>query len=234
MTKRPVIGITGNVSKGKNQYSWENGITRTYSSTIFSDVVMELGGLPMMLPIANEDLVKDYVSMIDKLILTGGQHVSPHFYGEKQSIASDDYNEDRDIFESQLVIEALRQNKPVLAICRGTQLVNVVLGGTLNQSISNHWQEEAPHQAKDTIVLDKDSVLYGIYGQESRVNSLHMQSIRELAPDLKAIAWDQKDQTIEAVYSHKYRILGFQWHPELLLPSHPESKASFDYFINHM
>ncbi|MGK0719859.1 gamma-glutamyl-gamma-aminobutyrate hydrolase family protein [Streptococcus uberis] len=106
MTKRPIIGITGNESKGKE--SWENGITRTYTSKIFSDIIMESGGLPIVLPIAHPDFVEDYVSSIDKLMLTGGQHVLPHFYGEKRSIQSDDYNEARDLYELRLVEETLK------------------------------------------------------------------------------------------------------------------------------
>ena len=67
--------------------------------------------------------------MIDKLILTGGQNVHPQFYGEKKTIESDDYNLVRDEFELALLKEALRQNKPIMAICRGVQLVNVAFGG---------------------------------------------------------------------------------------------------------
>ncbi|EGJ26866.1 gamma-glutamyl-gamma-aminobutyrate hydrolase family protein [Streptococcus porcinus] len=232
--KKPIVGITGNVSKEKSKDTWENGITRTYSSTVFLDIVLKTGGLPIILPIGSEQTVKDYVTMVDKLILTGGQHVSPHFYGEKRSIKSDDYNEDRDVFESQLIMEALKQNKPILAICRGAQLVNVVLGGTLNQSISNHWQEQAPNQAHQSIHVSKDSILFPIYGNSSQVNSLHIQSIKKLAPELKAIAWDNKDQTIEAVYSRKHRLLGLQWHPELLLSTKPENQAIFDFFVNQL
>ena len=83
-------------------------------------------------------VVHDYVEMIDKLILTGGQNVHPQFYGEEKTIDSDDYNLTRDEFELALLQEALRQNKPILAICRGVQLVNVAFGGTLNQDIEGH------------------------------------------------------------------------------------------------
>ncbi|VEF93557.1 peptidase [Streptococcus pseudoporcinus] len=192
LVKNAIIGITGNVSKGKSKDAWENGISRTDSSTFFSDIILEIG-VPIILPIGFEQVVKDYVTMIDKLILTGGQHISPRFYGEKRSIKSDDYNEDRDIFESRLLMEMLKQNKPVLAICRGAQLVNVVSGRTLNQLISNHWQEEIPSQAHQSIRLSKNSVLFPIYGDSSQINSLHIQSTKELAPELEAITWDHKD-----------------------------------------
>lgn len=92
-----------------------------------------------MIPVGDESVVRDYVEMIDKLILTGGQNVHPQFYGVK-TIDSDDYNLVRDEFELALLQEALKQNKPILAICRGVQLVNVAFGGTLNQEIEGHWQ----------------------------------------------------------------------------------------------
>ncbi|WP_193437796.1 gamma-glutamyl-gamma-aminobutyrate hydrolase family protein, partial [Streptococcus suis] len=84
---------------------------------------------------------KDYIDMIDKLILSGGQHVDPSFYGQKRLIDSDDYLLERDAFELALIKEALRQGKPIFAVCRGMQLLNVALGGSLEQEVADHWQE---------------------------------------------------------------------------------------------
>lgn len=232
--KRPIIGITGNESQSRQLESWDNGIQRTFASKIFSDIIMESGGLPLVLPIAHGEMVKDYVATIDKLLITGGQHVLPHFYGEKKIITSDDYHEARDRFELQLVREAFHQGKPVFAICRGTQLVNVLLGGTLNQTVSNHWQDLAPTQVTQEVDFKKNSILYDIYGEKNRVNSLHMQAIKEVAPDLRVLARDTDDQTIEAVEGKSFSFLGIQWHPEFLVKSHPESKQVFQYFVNEM
>lgn len=84
---------------------------------------------------SGETDVVDYVSAIDKLLLTGGQHVLPQFYGQEKLIESDDYFKERDEFELKLVHEALRQEKPILGICRGMQLFNVARGGTLKQAV---------------------------------------------------------------------------------------------------
>ena len=94
----------------------------------FAESIRQVGGLPLVIPVGDESVVRDYVEMIDKLILTGGQNVHPQFYGEKKTIESDDYNLVRDEFELALLKEALRQNKPIMAICRGVQLVNVAFG----------------------------------------------------------------------------------------------------------
>lgn len=106
----------------------------------FAETIKQVGGLPMVIPVGDPSFAKDYIETVDKLILSGGQNVHPSFYGEKIAIESDDYNLERDQFELALLKEAVRQNKPVLAICRGVQLVNVAFGGTLHQEVEGHWQ----------------------------------------------------------------------------------------------
>ena len=131
---RTVVGVAANLcpvdAEGKNIHS--------SVSCKFAESIRQVGGLPLVIPVGDESIVRDYVEMIDKLILTGGQNVHPRFYGEKKTIESDDYNLVRDEFELALLKEALRQDKPILAICRGVQLVNVAFGGTLNQEIEGH------------------------------------------------------------------------------------------------
>ncbi len=118
---RPIVGVTANLcpvdKEGKNIHS--------SVSSKFAESIRIAGGLPMIIPVGDKNLVRDYVESIDKLILSGGQHVHPTFYGEKQTIESDDYNMVRDEFELALLAETIRQEKPIMAICRGLQLVNV-------------------------------------------------------------------------------------------------------------
>ena len=103
--------------------------------------VKDAGGIPIILPIGDQEMACHYISMIDKLILTGGQNVDPKFYGEPKTIDSDDYHLQRDIFELALIKEAIKQKKPIFSVCRGTQLFNVAMGGTLYQDIEDHWQD---------------------------------------------------------------------------------------------
>ena len=187
-----------------------------------------------MIPVGDESVVHDYVEMIDKLILTGGQNVHPQFYGEEKTIDSDDYNLARDEFELALLQEALHQNKPILAICRGVQLVNVAFGGTLNQEIEGHWQG-LPFGTSHSIKTVDGSVVSKLFGKESQVNSVHRQSIKDLAPNFRVTAVDPRDQTVEAIESiDEHRIIGLQWHPEFLVNEEDGNLELFEYLLNEL
>ena len=149
-------------------------------------------------------------------------------------IDSDDYNIARDEFELALLKEALRQNKPVMAICRGLQLVNVAFGGTLNQQIDNHWQGQ-PFGTSHSIRTEKGSVVERLFGQASRINSVHRQSIKDLAPNFRATAFDPRDNTIEAIESiDNHRIIGLQWHPEFLIGEEKGNLELFHYLLQEL
>ena len=227
---RTVVGVAANLcpvdAEGKNIHS--------SVSCKFAESIRQVGGLPLVIPVGDESIVRDYVEMIDKLILTGGQNVHPQFYGEKKTIESDDYNLVRDEFELALLREALHQNKPILAICRGVQLVNVAFGGTLHQEIEGHWQG-LPFGTSHSIETVEGSVVAKLFGKEGRVNSVHRQSIKDLAPNFRVTAIDPRDQTIEAIESiDEHRIIGLQWHPEFLVNEEDGNLELFEYLLNEL
>ena len=227
---RTVVGVAANLcpvdAEGKNIHS--------SVSCKFAESIRQVGGLPLVIPVGDESIVRDYVEMIDKLILTGGQNVHPQFYGEKKTIESDDYNLVRDEFELALLKEALRQNKPIMAICRGVQLVNVAFGGTLHQEIEGHWQG-LPFGTSHSIETVEGSVVAQLFGKESQVNSVHRQSIKDLAPNFRVTAIDPRDQTIEAIESiDEHRIIGLQWHPEFLVNEEDGNLELFEYLLNEL
>ena len=227
--KKPVIGITGNEKTHP-----DDDIMMSYAAKGFVEGVKDAGGIPIILPIGDQEMACHYISMIDKLILTGGQNVHPQFYGEKKTIESDDYNLVRDEFELALLKEALRQNKPIMAICRGVQLVNVAFGGTLNQEIEGHWQG-LPFGTSHSIETVEGSVVAKLFGKESQVNSVHRQSIKDLAPNFRVTAIDPRDQTIEAIESiDEHRIIGLQWHPEFLVNEEDGNLELFEYLLNEL
>ena len=224
----PLIGITSN----ERPFTEGSPIIHLSVSTLFADGVKRAGGIPVYLPISNPELAHDYVKKIDKLILSGGQNVDPSFYGEEKKTDSKDYFLARDIWEEALIKEALAQNKPILGVCRGMQLYNVVTGGTLNQDIKGHG-DLPPFELAHKITTDEESQLRKIYGKTQIVNSVHRQSLKDVASHLKVTARSQNDDVIEGVESQSgHKFLGVQWHPEFLL-GHKElaDQGLFDYFV---
>ena len=144
-------------------------IMLSYAAKGFVEGVKDAGGIPIILPIGDQEMASHYISMIDKLILTGGQNVDPKFYGEPKTIDSDDYHLQRDIFELALIKEAIKQKKPIFSVCRGTQLFNVAMGGTLYQDIEDHWQDCSAECTTQRLVTEPDTVLREIYGEISHI-----------------------------------------------------------------
>lgn len=161
----------------------------------------------------------------------------PQFYGQDPHPLLTRINPDRDRFEIAAIHEVIRQNKALLGVCRGHQLLNVALGGTLYQDLSlsqttlKHMQ--APTKSQFTshfVTVDQRSSL-GFLPETYHVNSYHHQIIDDLADDLTSIAI-ASDGTIEAVESKTHRLLGVQWHPEGTWQVKPDELAIFDFFVN--
>lgn len=152
MTK-PIIGITANVrpNPAHEDINW------SYAPSGFVEGVQRAGGLAILLPVSDPSEAKTYISMIDKLILIGGQNVDPKFYNEKNHASEDDFFLERDIFEMALIEEATKQKKPIFSICRGTQLMNVALGGSLHQDIENHWQDKPSDYLYHEMIVGKST-----------------------------------------------------------------------------
>lgn len=231
--KQPIIGVTAN-----QRLTTMDTVPWSYAPSGFPNGIIQSGGLPLMIPINAPETAKTYVDMIDKLILIGGQNVNPAYYGEdKDPQAEDDYLESRDVFEIALVKEAMAQRKPIFAVCRGMQLMNVILGGTLYQNIPDHWQTEDSDKMTQTMMVVPETTLSDIYEDGTEINSFHRQAIKDLAKDLKVVATSPGDNIIEAVESVNpdLRYLGVQWHPELLVESDlGHSKKLFDFIVNDL
>jgi putative glutamine amidotransferase len=236
-----VIGIAGNqIIEAVDVF---NGNYVTYTPQGFVDAVQQAGGLPFVIPIGDPSQAAAYVSKIDKLLLAGGQDVSPQFYNQEPHQKLEETNFARDSFEIALIKEARKQHKPIFAICRGMQLLNVALGGTLYQDLSLYadWQIKhaqqptKPQFATHDIFVEKDSLLYQLLGEKSQVNSYHHQAIHTLANDLIVTA-KSADGIIEAIESRdpKLSLLGVQWHPELRFNVSEKEFKLFDFFVNEL
>lgn len=238
---KPIIGIAANQLAAGSTEFYGNPVT--YTPQGFVSAIEAVGGLPLLLPITQAENAKAYISSVDKLLLAGGQDVDPVLYDEDPHPLLQGTHLDRDIFEQALIQEALAQNKPIFAVCRGMQILNVTLGGNLYQDLSlySDWSVrhvQAPTLPKDPthrISVEATSLLGQLVGDNYRVNSYHHQAIKRLAAPLKATALSS-DQLIEAVEWHddSQRVLAVQWHPELSFHTTPSELVLFDYFVNQL
>jgi len=169
----------------------------------------------------------DYARHLDGLVLQGGADVSPLSYGEEPLRPEWAGDRLRDEYEMELLHEFMEAGKPILGICRGLQLINVALGGTLYQDIGTQVAEAGTH-VDDTyekhlheIRFEPGGRLARIYrgASRARVTSIHHQSVKTLGRNLAVEAWSDPDHVIEAMRgTGKGFVLGVQWHPEFHVP----------------
>lgn len=200
------IAIIGRLEKieGNGPFS-----IRYYLSNFYKEIFDKLDVL--LIPVVSEKKLEEVCSLCDGLILTGsGNHVNPKYYNQKP-IKEVDYDKFDEYPLVKKAVEIFNQNnKPILGICAGIQELNVIFGGTLNQSIPKHQTINIPKKHK--IQIKSNSFLYSVYNKECiEVNSFHSQSIKDVAPNFTVTAVSQ-DGVIEGIENGN--IIGVQWHPE--------------------
>jgi putative glutamine amidotransferase len=213
---RPVIGISA-YSEQARWGAWD--LPATLLPQSYADKVAEAGGAPVLLPpVAG---IEAAVASLDGLIISGGPDIEPARYGEQAGSHTTIVRPARDAAEVALLRAAIDGRVPVLGVCRGLQVMNVALGGTLIQHLPDVVGHEghspnpgAMGEHKVTIGADVPSRLAGILGTGTiMVPTHHHQGIARLADGLTATAWAD-DGTIEAVETDAPFVLGVQWHPE--------------------
>ncbi|MDF9830785.1 gamma-glutamyl-gamma-aminobutyrate hydrolase family protein [Parabacteroides sp. PF5-6] len=209
----PLIGISATQQSG--------------GSTIggaYVQAVVKAGGAPVIIPvIEDEAALRQILSTLDGLVMTGGEDVNPLWYNEEPVQQLQAVDPVRDTYDLMLIKLASDRNIPILGICRGEQLINVAFGGTLYQDLpSQHPNKPVKHVQQmpktfgaHTIDIQPQTQLSAILGQSSyAVNSFHHQAVKELAPGFRVAAYS-RDSVIEAIEAWPDRpILGVQWHPE--------------------
>ncbi len=236
---KPVIGITCSMEYRDKKRKYPTAYAFDYVKRSYYEAVERSGGVPVVLPNTRRtELVDRFLSIVDGLIISGGNDVDPVFYGERKKVKNLSITRERDLFEIALVKKAKARQTPILGICRGMQLVNVALGGDLYQDFSyekkflDHTLEGSIlYNKRHPVVIQKESKLFHIIGKSRiMVNTSHHQMVRKVAPGLIATAWSERDGVIEAVESKGDRfLLCVQWHPELMKDR--GSKALFDWLI---
>ena len=220
--RAPLIGI----SCGRS----DSGAS-TLNST-YTDAVARAGGIPVIFPtVADSALAAALVRRVDGVIFSGGPDVDPSHYGEVFWNETVEVDTLRDASDFLLARAALAARKPVMGICRGEQLLNVVLGGSLYQDIPTQVDTLVAHSgARHRIGVEKGSVLYRLYGQDSlTVNSFHHQAVKDVAPGIRVTAY--ADNGIVEAYEYGDRLIAFQFHPEALARSDDAWLAPFRYFV---
>jgi putative glutamine amidotransferase len=202
----------------------------------YVEAVVRAGGLPFILPVLDPVDAEPALLSLDGLLLTGGGDVEPDRYGAVPAPEVYGVEPGRDAYELALVAAAARTGMPVLGVCRGAQLLNVALGGTLVQHLPD--VTEAPHRVGDRwaegvhpVEIAPDSLLAAVTGPEAfEVNSLHHQSVDRPGAGLRVVAY-APDGVVEAIEgTGGARLLGVQWHPELLAGSAPH-EALFGWLV---
>lgn len=224
---KPVIGIIPAYDIKKEEYRLDENYVKGIELA---------GGIPMLIPYIDlESTIENILAMVHGIMLTGGGDIHPSYYGE-EPLNIRKLVPERDSFEVKIINSAYERGIPILGICRGSQVINVALGGTLIQHImsAQHYQDADGSALFHMVEINKGTLLYEILKREKMlVNSFHHQAIKEPAPVLKVSA-KARDGIVEAVEStepNKF-VLGVQFHIELLFEKYPEFLRIFEEFVN--
>lgn len=209
----------------------------------YVDAVLAAGGVPVLIPLGlDESALQVLLDGLDGLLLTGGGDIGTEVYGGERADLIHDVDPDRDRVELYLARAAYEQHKPTLAICRGHQMLNVALGGTLYEDVASLMPNADKHDyfgefprthRPHSVTIQPGSKLAEALtsATEMTVNSLHHQGIRDLAPVLVPVA-HAPDGLVEAVEApSRPFMIGVQWHPENLAGDDPTMLALFQSFI---
>lgn len=230
---RPLIGVTpdeGWTLEGPGRPP----LPRYELKQAYARAVAEAGGLPLVLPYADDEAaIEQYVRTIDALVVTGGAFdIGPEEYGEQARTGMGPVKPGRTRFERRILELALERGLPVLGVCGGMQLLNVVRGGSLYQDIRREWpgaldheQPFDPREPAHTVLSEPGSLLERLCGPRLEVNTTHHQSVARVGRGL-VVSGRSEDDVVEAIEgTGDAFVLGVQWHPELL--AGPEQLALY-------
>lgn len=235
---KKIVGITSDYKYIEDVY--EKGYKRFCINEDYSEAIEKANGIPIIIPIThNDEILNSIIEVCDALVISGGSDVNPFLYGEERKNKLLKIKPDRDEYEKKVYFLGKKKNIPILGICRGMQLINVLEGGTLYQDLSyrenlsdiQHNQKDNRDYPSHLVEIDNSSFLGNIFKQNKiAVNSYHHQAIKNLALIFKEIA-KSSDNIIEAFENRELNIYGIQWHPEKMLNT-PSMLQIFKEFLN--
>ncbi len=226
---KPIVGLTPLWDK-------ETCVVKPMQET-YLEAVQAAGGEPRVLDVADEESARAELAGCDALISTGGGDIVPELYGEARIKACGPSCPARDTFELITFRVALERGMPVLGICRGIQLINVALGGTLWQHIGDAGVEPSRHSAVTEPTFHGFKAAKGTPlvewggGEEFKVNSWHHQAVKRVGKGLEVAGWSD-DGLIEAVWMpDRPFVWGVQWHPERIFRDYPRDLRIFQELV---
>lgn len=247
MTKPPLIGITmyfvpdRELGPGQRIRGVE-GQDLLASTADYARGVEQAGGTPVLVPptLQPESMPRTLLHL-SGLLFAGGEDVAPAWYGRPAEVGLGTRIPERDAFEFLLLAEAIRQGLPVLAVCRGMQLVNIHFGGTLVQDLPSergaidHSSRSAGSKwaSSHRVQPEAGSVLASLYASVNGplwVNSFHHQAVERVGEGLSVTA-RAEDGLVEALESHEGSVLAVQWHPEMMFEHAPAQMAPFRWLV---
>lgn len=229
---KPIIGIFAEIDEEK-----KSGVMYPYVSAIEKS-----GGLPLLIPyVEDEETLDALLALCNGFFFTGGVDIDPHRYGEEIKDTCGELQIHRDDLEFRALKKAMETEKPVLGICRGAQLINIALGGTLYQDLPtelpteiSHRQTEPKFSPAHSVKILADTPLYDLVKKDRMTaNSFHHQAVKKLGKGLSLMALAD-DGVVEAFYQPGERYLrAYQWHPERLFAIDADNRLLFEDFIAH-
>jgi putative glutamine amidotransferase len=236
MSTFPLIGVSTSITVG-------TAPERAYVNSTYLNAIQQAGGVPVALPPQLSGRSWERLAAgLDGLLLTGGGDIDPTLFGETPHPTLYDVAPVRDTFEASAARWALERRVPLLCICRGVQVLNVALGGSLYQDVATepgttltHSQKEPRDQPTHKVKVAPGSRLADVMGaDEVEVNSMHHQALKTLGRGLVAVAW-APDQLVEGVEMPEQPsfVLGVQWHPEELTGHSDAARRLFAALVTH-
>jgi len=228
----PIIAITAKTEELR-------GRPQTTIPEAYAKAIEEAGGIPLIIPVMHKrENIASIARIAQGFIFSGGDDISPHYYGEEPLLNLELSPDERTDFEIALFREAIGLQKPILGICLGTQLINVALGGSLYQDIPSQIPNSLNHRGVHTVAIKEGTLLHRIFGDnnlnplshEIPVTSAHHQAVKTPGKGLTVSALSD-DGIIEAIEMSDYPFLaGVQWHPERE-PDNDQTRRLFNAFV---
>lgn len=246
MGKSLIIGITGYHVSGEEGFGGSfRGLPGQGFSVIGHDYIQaveRVGAIPVGIPVGKGKACRELLDAVDGIVFSGGEDIDPSLYGDRPDMRCWTLTPERDHFELKLLEEALNLRKPVLAICRGMQLLNVYFGGTLYKDLSDvehamqvHQFNKGPRWYLAHRVKLTHPFLQNMYHtEEIETNSYHHQAVKQTGKGLH-IAAVAEDGLIESLVHPDYpNVLAIQWHPETMAVKFSQGLVPFRWLVNQM